>query len=107
MMWQAWLPASRWMAHTPSHNDHRRRDALICCRCSLLAKRYHALPSPSTNATDKNSDDPMVEQPHEQLNKEIRLIPLNRATANWCWMALAVILECMPTVPGGIDSRMS
>ena len=36
-----------------------------------------------------------------------RLIRVNRGAAVWCWMALAVIGGCRPTVRGGVDSRVS
>lgn len=35
------------------------------------------------------------------------LIRVNRGAAVWCWMALAVIGGCRPTVLGGVDSRAS
>jgi len=38
-------------------------------------------------------------------SSDSRLFRVNRGAAVWCWMALAVIGGCRPTVLGGVDSR--
>jgi hypothetical protein len=34
------------------------------------------------------------------------LFRVNRGAVVWCWMTLAVIGGCRPTVRGGVDSRV-
>jgi hypothetical protein len=45
---------------------------------------------------------------HERLGQELEvwwLFRLSRGAVAWPWMAFAVIGECRPTVPGGVDSQ--
>ena len=38
--------------------------------------------------------------------EDFGLFRVNRGAAVWCWMALAVIGGCRPTVRGGVGSRV-
>ena len=44
-------------------------------------------------------------RPRTRRQQVMGLFRVNRGAAVWCWMALAVIGGCRPTVLGGVDSR--